>query len=176
MTLLPSAFNESVRNQRSYHFLQDYFEMSFLELTAFPRSLSKTACSSSVGGTARWQSDQTDSFAETIRHIGTRLTGTTDLIAESILQQGHAGGYTLMNEDAIESFQRVLIDLFRRNLAAEVLVGLYLSAAAGDCQPTTKALHARAHHSFIDPCHEIVKTINLGRDSVQIQDVVFPCG
>jgi hypothetical protein len=78
--MLPESFTESVRSQRSYHFLQDYFEMSFLELTAFP-----SAATSSSGSS--WQSQQHyDDFAETVRHVGIRLSGTTDMIAEALLQ------------------------------------------------------------------------------------------
>ncbi len=80
--MLPESFTESVRSQRSYHFLQDYFEMSFLELTAFP---SASAMTSSAG--SGWQSQQHyDDFAETVRHVGIRLSGTTDMIAEALLQ------------------------------------------------------------------------------------------
>jgi hypothetical protein len=79
--MLPESFTESVRSQRSYHFLQDYFEMSFLELTAFPSSASAMTSSES------WQSQQHyEDFAETVRHVGIRLSGTTDMIAEALLQ------------------------------------------------------------------------------------------
>jgi hypothetical protein len=82
--MLPESFTESVRSQRIYHFLQDYFEMSFLELTAFP---SPSAMISSSAGSG-WQSQQHyyDDFAETVRHVGIRLSGTTDMIAEALLQ------------------------------------------------------------------------------------------
>jgi hypothetical protein len=109
--MLPESFTESVRSQRSYHFLQDYFEMSFLELTAFP---SASAMTSSAG--SGWQSQQHyyDDFAETVRHVGIRLSGTTDMIAEALLQAHVVDG------EQVEEMQPVLRSLFRRNLAAEV--------------------------------------------------------
>jgi hypothetical protein len=109
--MLPESFTESVRSQRSYHFLQDYFEMSFLELTAFP---SASATTSSASG---WQSQQHyyDDFAETVRHVGIRLSGTTDMIAEALLQ-----AHVVDDGEKVEGIQPVLRSLFRRNLAAEV--------------------------------------------------------
>jgi hypothetical protein len=56
--------------------------LSFLELIAFPVS---TQPSSS---TAELTVEQSDAFLETVRHIGTRLTGTTDMIAEALLNSG----------------------------------------------------------------------------------------
>jgi hypothetical protein len=109
--MLPESFTESVRSQRSYHFLQDYFEMSFLELTAFPSASAMTSSSTSSG----WQSQQHyDDFAETVRHVGIRLSGTTDMIAEALLQAQVVDG------EQVERIQPVLRSLFRRNLAAEV--------------------------------------------------------
>jgi hypothetical protein len=109
--MLPESFTESVRSQRSYHFLQDYFEMSFLELTAFP---SASAATSSSGSS--WQSQQHyDDFAETVRHVGIRLSGTTDMIAEALLQ-----AQVVDDREEVEGIQPVLRSLFRLNLAAEV--------------------------------------------------------
>ena len=151
-TLLPVAFPESVRCQRSYHFLQDYFEMSFLEVISFPASLDS-------GG-----AEKSAAYLDTIRHIGTRLTGTTDMIAEALL----ASGELAKSRQTYESLQPVLRDLFRRNLAAEVMVGLYLVAAAIDAspQPAASVLAEKARlrdQSYIDPKHDVRQTIDLGK-------------
>ncbi len=85
--------------------------MSFLELTAFP---SASAMTSSAG--SGWQLQQHyDDFAETVRHVGIRLSGTTDMIAEALLQ-----AHVVDDGEQVEGIQSVLRSLFRRNLAAEV--------------------------------------------------------
>ena len=147
--MLPDAFPEPVRNQRSYHFLQDYFEMSFLELIAMP-----------PGGAVITKS----AFLETIKHVGTRLTGTTDMLAEALMQADSCSGGG-GDRQAIEEIQPVLNRLFRRNLAAEVLVGLYMDAAAKDCDIDGQAAAAKKAHRqpFIDPKHEVEMTIQQGR-------------
>ncbi len=45
------------------------------------------------------------------------------------------------------------------------MVGLYMDAAATDCD--TRKTQDTGHHRFIDPGHQIEKTIQQGRDWVK---------
>ena len=128
--------------------------MSFLELIAFPSSSPPN-----IGDRTR----QHDAFLETVRHVGIRLSGTTDMIAEALMQ-AHSGADRIVERQELERMQPVLRTLFRRNLAAEVMVGLYLEAAAKDCDARKAAAKSRRTTHFVDPRHDVTKTIQQGRD------------
>jgi hypothetical protein len=118
----------------------------------------------STAATAEWTVQQSAAFLETVRHIGTRLTGTTDMIAEALLNSGELTS----SQKAYENLQPVLRDLFRRNLAAEVMVGLYkVAAVAAGCEGRSAAAQkvCAREQKFIDAKHDVSTTIEQGRET-----------
>ena len=108
ITSLPVLLPREVREQRLGQFLQDYTEMSFKEVEAFPPSVE----SMESGLEKKW--------LEVLTRIGIRLGGTTEMIAEAVLS-------TSLLRDPVNQndLQRDLPIILRQNLSIDALVSVY---------------------------------------------------
>ena len=108
ISTLPVLLPKEVREQRLGQFLQDYTEMSFKEVEAFPSSVE----SIEPGLEKRW--------LEVLTRIGIRLGGTTEMIAEAVLSTG-----LLRDPVSQDILQRDLPFILRQNLSIDALVSVY---------------------------------------------------
>ena len=108
ISTLPVLLPKEVREQRLGQFLQDYTEMSFKEVEAFPSSVE----SIEPGLEKRW--------LEVLTRIGIRLGGTTEMIAEAVLSTG-----LLRDPISQDILQRDLPVILRQNLSIDALVSVY---------------------------------------------------
>jgi len=108
ISTLPVLLPKEVREQRLGQFLQDYTEMSFKEIEAFPSSVE----SIEPGLEKRW--------LEVLTRIGIRLGGTTEMIAEAVLSTG-----LLRDPTSQDMLQRDLPVILRQNLSIDALVSVY---------------------------------------------------
>ena len=108
ITALPHLLPSQIKEQRTGQFLQDYFEMSFREVEAFPTHVDSV----SAGLERRW--------LEVLARVGIRLGGTTEMLAEAATTSG-----LLADMDLQEQLQRDLPTILRQNLSVDVLVSSY---------------------------------------------------
>ena len=108
ITALPHLLPGRIKEQRTGQFLQDYFEMSFREVEAFPTQVDTVA----AGLESRW--------LEVLARVGIRLGGTTEMLAEAATTSG-----LLADTDQQEQLQRELPNILRQNLSVDVLVSCY---------------------------------------------------
>ena len=105
---LPVLLPQEVREQRLGQFLQDYTEMSFKEIEAFPTSVE----SIEPGLEKKW--------LEVLTRVGIRLGGTTEMIAEAVLST-----HLLRDPASQDILQRDLPSILRQNLSIDALVSVY---------------------------------------------------
>ena len=111
---LPLALPAPVLSLRLAHFLQDYTEISWREVEAFPLQL---------------QAGQEKAWGEAMARVGVRLGGTTEMVAEAVLASG-----VLHHPAMAEQLQHHLPLLLRRNLSCDLLVSL--ARSSGGRQPS----------------------------------------
>jgi len=105
---LPHYFPSVVYQQRTSHFLQDYFEMTFKEIEALPPNIDTI------------QRNMESKFLEVLVRAGIRLTGTTEMVSESLISSG-----IVDQREELVKLQPVLMEIFHRNLSVDVLVNIY---------------------------------------------------
>ena len=108
ISTLPVLLPQEVREQRLGQFLQDYTEMSFKEIEAFPSSVE----SIEPGLEKKW--------LEVLTRVGIRLGGTTEMIAEAVLST-----HLLRDPVSQDILQRDLPSILRQNLSIDALVSVY---------------------------------------------------
>ena len=108
ISTLPVLLPQEVREQRLGQFLQDYTEMSFKEIEAFPSSVE----SIEPGLEKKW--------LEVLTRVGIRLGGTTEMIAEAVLST-----HLLRDPASQDILQRDLPSILRQNLSIDALVSVY---------------------------------------------------
>ena len=108
ISTLPVLLPQEVRQQRLGQFLQDYTEMSFKEIEAFPSSVE----SIEPGLEKKW--------LEVLTRVGIRLGGTTEMIAEAVLST-----HLLRDPASQDILQRDLPSILRQNLSIDALVSVY---------------------------------------------------
>ena len=108
ISTLPVLLPQEVREQRLGQFLQDYTEMSFKEIVAFPSSVE----SIEPGLEKKW--------LEVLTRVGIRLGGTTEMIAEAVLST-----HLLRDPASQDILQRDLPSILRQNLSIDALVSVY---------------------------------------------------
>ena len=137
---LPHYFPAEVYQQRTAHFLQDYFEMTFKEIETLPSSIETI--------NRKLERD----FLEVLVRAGIRLGGTTEMVSDSLLSSGVGD-----HQENIVRLQPVLGEIFHRNLSIDVLVNIY--------KPRwTKTIN---NSTGIDPTNDLVKNIERAFDDAR---------
>lgn len=137
---LPHYFPAEVYQQRTAHFLQDYFEMTFKEIETLPSSIETI--------NRKLERD----FLEVLVRAGIRLGGTTEMVSDSLLSSG-----VVDHQENIVRLQPVLGEIFHRNLSIDVLVNIY--------KPRwTKKIY---NSTGIDPTNDLVKNIERAFDDAR---------
>ena len=137
---LPQYFSPAVYQQRTSHFLQDYFEMTFKEIEQLPPRIDSI------------DKHIESKFLEVLVRAGIRLRGTTEMVSESLLNSG-----AVDRKEDIVHLQPVLTELFHRNLSIDVLVNIY--------KPKwTKKIN---NSTGIDPANDLVENIEAAFDDAR---------
>ena len=137
---LPHYFPAEFYQQRTSHFLQDYFEMTFKEIEALPSNVDTI------------NRKLENNFLEVLVRAGIRLGGTTEMVSESLLSSG-----VVSRQEEIVRLQPVLGEIFHRNLSLDVLVNIY--------KPRwTKTIN---NSTGIDPANDLVKNIERAFDDAR---------
>ena len=137
---LPHYFPAEVYQQRTAHFLQDYFEMTFKEIETLPSNIETI--------NRKLERD----FLEVLVRAGIRLGGTTEMVSDSLLSSG-----VVDHQENIVRLQPVLGEIFHRNLSIDVLVNIY--------KPKwTKKIY---NSTGIDPTNDLVKNIERAFDDAR---------